>query len=328
MLVPDGNCFFERPQRLCRMAGPALQGADAVVARGQVVPGLGDGGIVVGQLLADRQAPLERPQRLGRMAGRYLQEADAAVARGQVVPGLGVGGVVVGQLLVDRQRRSYDRSASAGWPVALCRRPMLLWLAARLFWNSVTEGLSSASFWRIASARSYDRSASAEWPVAICRMPMLLWLAARLFWNSVTEGLSSASFWRIASARSYDRIASAGWPVALCRRPMLLWLAARLFWNSVTEGLSSASFWRIASARSYDRSASAGGRSRLQVADVVVARGQVVPELGDGRIVVGQLLADRQRPLVRPQRLGRMAGRALQGADVVVALRPGCSGTR
>ena len=158
---------------------------------------------------------------------------------------------------------------------------------------------------------------------------MLLWLAARSVWNSVTVGLASASFWRIASARSYDRSASAGWPVALCRMPMLLWLAARSLWNSVTAGLASASFWRIASARSYDRSASAGlPVARQQAADVVVALGQVVLELGDGGVGVGQLLPDRQRLLVRPQRLGRLAGRASAGRRCCGGSWPGRSGTR
>ena len=78
--------------------------------------------------------------------------------------------------------------------------PRLLWLIARSLRKSVTAGLSSASFCRIASAVRYSASASAGLPVSISRMPRLLWLSARPLRNSVTAGLSSASFCRIASA--------------------------------------------------------------------------------------------------------------------------------
>ena len=87
--------------------------------------------------------------------------------------------------------------------------------------NSVTEGLASASFWRIARADSYAFRASAGLPVSLSRRPMLLWLSARLRWNSVTVGLASASFCRIARADSYDFIASSGLPVPSNSRPML-----------------------------------------------------------------------------------------------------------
>ena len=96
---------------------------------------------------------------------------------------------------------------------------MLLWLSARSFWNSVTEGLSSASFCRIASACSYDRSASAGWPVARLQDADVVVAPARLFWNSETEGLSSASFCRIASARSCDRSASSFEPISSVIEP-------------------------------------------------------------------------------------------------------------
>ena len=76
------------------------------------------------------------------------------MAVGQVALELGDGGVGVGQLLLDRQRRLEASSASAGLPVSLSRMPMLLWLPARSLWNSVTAGLASASFCRIASADS------------------------------------------------------------------------------------------------------------------------------------------------------------------------------
>ena len=79
---------------------------------------------------------------------------------------------------------------------------MLLWLPARSLWNSVTVGLASASFCRIASADSNAFNASAGFPVSLSRLPMLLWLTARSLWNWVTVGLASASFCRIASADS------------------------------------------------------------------------------------------------------------------------------
>ena len=77
----------------------------------------------------------------------------------------------------------------------------------------MTEGLSSTSFCRIASALRYSASASAGLPVFDSRMPRLKWLSARLLRNSVTAGLSSASFCRIASALRYSASASAGLPV-------------------------------------------------------------------------------------------------------------------
>ena len=76
----------------------------------------------------------------------------------------------------------------------------------------------------------------------------------------------------------------------------MLWLLARLLRNSVTAGLSSASFCWIASALRYSASASDGlpvFDSRL--AEVVVAARQTAAEIGDGGVVVGQLLLDRQR---------------------------------
>ena len=84
----------------------------------QVAPEFGDGGVVVGQLLLDRQRPAVRLQRLGRLAGL----------------------------------RSAGSRCCGGCPPGRLR-------------NSVTAGLSSASFCRIASARRYDSSASAGLPV-------------------------------------------------------------------------------------------------------------------------------------------------------------------
>ena len=44
-----------RLQRLVRLAGMPLQNADVVVGARQVAPEVGDGGVVIGQLLLDRQ---------------------------------------------------------------------------------------------------------------------------------------------------------------------------------------------------------------------------------------------------------------------------------
>ena len=68
----------------------------------------------------------------------------------------------------------------------------------------MSEGLSSTSFCRIATALRYSASASAGLPVLDSRMPRLKWLSARPLRNSVSAGLSSTSFCRIASALRYS----------------------------------------------------------------------------------------------------------------------------
>ena len=84
----------------------------------------------------------------------------------------------------------------------------------------------------------------------------------------------------------------------------------------MTAGLSSASFCRIASAARYSASASAGRPvCHQQDAEVVVAVRQAAAEFGDGGVVVGQLLPDRQRPAVLGLRLRRPARLAQQDAD-------------
>ncbi len=84
----------------------------------------------------------------------------------------------------------------------------------------------------------------------------------------------------------------------------------------MTAGLSSASFWRIASALRYSASASAGlPVSDSSNAEVVVAVRQAAAEFGDGGVVVGQLLVDRQRPAVLGLRLRRLARVRQQDAD-------------
>ena len=86
------------------------------------------------------------------------------VAVRQAAAEFGDGGVLVGQLLLDRQRLAVLglrlrrlarlRQQAAEVVVAVARRLR----------NSVTAGLSSASFRRIASAWRYSASASARLP--------------------------------------------------------------------------------------------------------------------------------------------------------------------
>ena len=90
----------------------------------------------------------------------------------------------------------------------------------------MSEGLSSTSFCRIASALRYSASASAGLPVSDSRMPRLKWLSARRLRNSVTAGLSSASFAGSPAPAVLGlrlrRLARAD-----SRMPRLLWLSAR-----------------------------------------------------------------------------------------------------
>ena len=65
----------------------------------------------------------------------------------QAAAEVGDGGVVVGQLLVDRQRLAVLGLRLLGLARQFSRRPRLPWPPARRLRNSVTAGLSSASFW-------------------------------------------------------------------------------------------------------------------------------------------------------------------------------------
>ena len=245
---------------LVRLAGVRLQVRTVVdVADCQAASEFGDGGVVVGQLLPDRQRAavrLHRPPRPDRLSPTATVEPRRCCL----------------WLSARRNRNSADGKG--------CRRPQLLpdrrRAAVRLPAPRPANGLSA-----------FD-----------CSRPMLLWLSARRLRNSVTAGLSSASFCWIANARPYDSSASADLPVCDCRRPMLLWLSARRFRKSATAGLSSASFCADRQSHGrYDSSASAvvGPSTRLQPADADVAN---LPggcrNVGDGGVFVGQLLADRQ----------------------------------
>ena len=105
---------------------------------------------------------------------------------------------------------------------------------------------------------------------------------------------------------------------------MLLRLAARSIWNRENVGLASDSSCWIANADSYAFNASPGLPvllSRLPMLLWLAARSLL--ELREGGVGLGQLLLDRQRRLIRLQRLARLAGVAQQDADVIVAGRQG-----
>ena len=94
--------------------------------------------------------------------------------------------------------------------------------------------------------------------------------------------------------------------------------------NSVTAGLSSASFWWSAIALRNSASASAGLPvfDSRQAEALVVAR-QVAAEVGDGGVVVGQLLPERQRVAVLGLRLRRLAHARQQAAEIDEWFSPG-----
>ena len=89
--------------------------------------------------------------RLRRLARLRQQDAEVVVVR-QAAAEFGDGGVVVGQLLLDRQRLAVLGLRLRRLARLRSRKPRLLWLSARSLRNSVTAGLSSASFCWIASA--------------------------------------------------------------------------------------------------------------------------------------------------------------------------------
>ena len=140
-----------------RLRRPALSQRDreipkVAVADRQAVVELGDGGVVVGQLLVDRDRLPVLGLRRDRPARIRQEIPEVAVAGRQAVAELGDGGVVVGQLPLDRdrlpvlglrlrrpaRRGQEEPGGCCGWPPG-CRR------------KSETAG-SSASFWWIAIA--------------------------------------------------------------------------------------------------------------------------------------------------------------------------------
>ena len=80
------------------------QAARLVLVYCQVVAEFGDGGVVVGQLLHERDRLAELGLRFRRPARLIQQYAEVVVAARQVGAELGDGGVVVGQLLPKRDR--------------------------------------------------------------------------------------------------------------------------------------------------------------------------------------------------------------------------------
>ena len=86
-------------------------------------------------------------------------------------------------------------------------------------------------------------------------------------------------------------------------------------------GCSSTSFWEIAHAARYSASASAAlSACRQQEAEIVVAARQAAAEIGDGGVVIGQLLLDRDRVAVLGLRFRRLARIRQQEAELAVVL--------
>ena len=96
----------------------------------------------------------------------------------------------------------------------------------------------------------------------------------------------------------------------------------------MTAGLSSASFCKSAIALRNSASASDGLPVPQQRGEVGAVYCQVVAEFGDGGVVVGQLLHERDRLAELGLRLRRLARVIQQDAEVVVADRQVGSGTR
>ncbi len=74
------------------------------MAARQAAAEFGDGGVVVGQLLLDRQRLAVLGLRFRWLARIRQQDAEVVVADRQAAAEFGDGGVVVDQLLIDRQR--------------------------------------------------------------------------------------------------------------------------------------------------------------------------------------------------------------------------------
>ena len=142
----------------------------------------------------------------------------------------------------------------------------------------------------------------------------------KLLWKTGDSGWSRAIFCQIKSADSYDFSASAGLPIAQAEADAVV--ARSSSWYQVTEGLSSASFcrtFRAARATSAPRPAC---RSVQHDADVVLGARQASDELGDGGIVVGQLLIDCALPTrATSTPSGPLSGVVVHVGDAVVGVR-------
>ena len=216
----------------------------------------------------------------------------------------------------------YSASASDGLPVFDSSQPRFVVAFARLLRNSVTAGLSSASFCWIASALRNSVSASDGLPVSDSRLPRLWWLirqvAAEFGDGGVVVGqllvdrqrlaVLGLRFRRLARLRQQDA--------------EVVVAAARWLRNSVTAGLSSASFCRIASALRYSASASDGlPVSASRTADAVDRVRQVAPGLGRRPGGGGQRLLIGPRQAVDRQRIVVAARGVEQPAETRPAVR-------
>ena len=111
---------------------------------------------------------------------------------------------------------------------------MLLWLAARSRWNSVTVGLASASFCRIASASSVSdrerlacrRSRSSDWP----RSKLRFGQASQGFGAGVAVGLEAVA----EGAEEGQR---------LLQEPLAQGFESRVFFNSGSLAMASRNFF-------------------------------------------------------------------------------------
>ena len=101
--------------------------AEDEVALRQAAAEFGDGGVVVGQLLVDRQRVAELGLRLRQLARVPQQPAEVVVTHARLAAEFGDGGVVVGQLLVDRQPLAV-LGLRLRWLASTSTNPRLLWL--------------------------------------------------------------------------------------------------------------------------------------------------------------------------------------------------------
>ncbi len=211
---------------VCASSQPRLTAA----AR-QAAAEVGDGEVVVGQLLLHRQRLAVLGLRLRRLARLRQQQAERL--RGCPPGRCG-----------NRCRRGCRRPASAGSPVPCGTRPPLpttcLYSTADRRGFVAVRQISA----EIGDRRGCRRPASVRSP-APCgtRPPLPLTcphstalaevgvVRARLSRKSVTAGSSSASFCTIASPLRHSASASADLPIYDSRLPRLLWMPARLLRN-------------------------------------------------------------------------------------------------
>ena len=96
--------FLTSGGKLLVLPKPRLEGSYPQIVVGQAIAEIDVRGVVVDQLLPDRQRLAVLGLRLRWLARLRQQDAEVEVAVRQAAAEAGVGGVVVGQLLPDRQR--------------------------------------------------------------------------------------------------------------------------------------------------------------------------------------------------------------------------------